>query len=77
MASFRGFVFPKKFKEENPDRWELFLKAYETAYHSEGHMKDSDKIGQTPIMHWLGPEESEKLAKATHLIVEEYAHYFE
>ncbi len=77
MASFRGFVFPKKFKEDYPDRWKLFVEAYEAAYHTEGHMEDSDKIGQTPIMHWVGPEEAEKLAKATHPIVEEYAHYFD
>jgi len=76
MASFRGFVFPKKFKEDYPDRWETFVKAYEKAYHSEGHMADSDKIGQTPIMHWIGPEESERMAKGTHLIVEKYSHYF-
>lgn len=77
MASFRGFVFPKKFKEDYPNRWELFVEAYEEAYHTEGHMEDSDRIGQTPIMHWVGPEEAERLAKATHPIVEKYAHYFE
>lgn len=77
MASFRGFLFPKKFKEEFPDRWEIFLKAYEKAYHSEGHMETSDKIGQTPIMHWIGPEESGKLSKEANKIVEKYYHYFE
>lgn len=76
MASFRGFVFPKAFKEMYPDRWELLIQAYKNAYYSEGHMKDSDKIGQTPIMHWIGPEEAEKLALKTHNIVKEYSKYF-
>lgn len=76
MATFRGLVFSKEFKEKYPERWNKFVEAYNKAYHSEGHMKDSDKIGQTPIMHWTGPEEAEKLAKQADKIVQEYAHYF-
>lgn len=77
MASFRGFVVPKKFKEDYPDRWDTLLEAYKKAYHSEGHMEASDKIGQTPIMHWTGPEEAEKLVADAHKIVVEYSKYFE
>jgi len=76
-ASIRGFAFPKKFREEYPDRWEVFLKAYVAAYNNEGHWQDSEKVGQTSVMlELMGPEEAEKLVKSTQLIVEEYSHYF-
>lgn len=77
MASFRGLVINNEFKERYPQRWDRLIEAYYNAYHSEGHMKASDEIGQLPIMFWIGPEEAEKLARSAHEIVGQWTHLFD
>ena len=76
LASFRGILVPSKFKDDYPERFKAFVDACEKAYHLEGHLADAEKTGQSPIMYWIGPEESEKLSAGADDIVAQYAHYF-
>jgi tripartite-type tricarboxylate transporter receptor subunit TctC len=76
LASLRGVLVSRKFKDDYPERFQKFVEAYKKAYHSEGHMADAKKTGQTPIMYWIGPDESEKLSAVADKVVAEYARYF-
>ena len=76
LASVRGVLVSRKFKENYPERFEKFVEAYKRAFHSAEHMADAEKTGQTPIMLWTGPEEAEKLATSTAESVAAFAHYF-
>jgi tripartite-type tricarboxylate transporter receptor subunit TctC len=74
--SFRGVAVSRQFKENHPERFQILVEAYYRAYHSAEHMADSERTGQTPIMHWTGPEEAERLAAGANQIIAAFAHYF-
>lgn len=76
LVNFRGVLVSRKFKNDYPERFEKLLEAYKRAYHSEGHTADAKKSGQAAIMHWLGPEESERLSARANEIVAKYSKYF-
>jgi len=76
LASYRALVIQKEFKEQYPKRWEKLVQAYKVAYYSEGHMAQSEKIGQLPVMFWVGPEESDRIAAKIHEVIKGYAHLF-
>jgi len=77
MASFRAIVFPEEFKENFPERWEIFYNAYKEAYNSPGYRETCDKTGQTSVLSWTGPEEAEKLAKQTDIVISTYSDLLE
>lgn len=76
LVNFRGILVSRKFKDDHPERFEKLVEAYKKAYHSEEHMADAERTGQVAIMHWLGPEESDKLSAQANEVVARYAEYF-
>jgi len=76
LASVRGVVVSRQFKENHPERFQMLVDAYYRAFHSEEHMADSERIGQVPIMLWTGPEEAERLSAGAVELVTNFAHYF-
>ncbi|MGI6783083.1 MAG: tripartite tricarboxylate transporter substrate binding protein [Aminivibrio sp.] len=76
LVNFRGILVSRKFKDEHPERFAKLLEGYKKAYYSEEHMADAERTGQTAIMHWLGPDESDKLSSKANEIVARYAEYF-
>lgn len=76
LASYRTYAFPAEFKENYPERFDKFLAAYEKAFHSEGHMAEAENVGETEVMCWIGPEETEKYVEIGNALVEEFAHYY-
>ena len=76
LASVRGVVVSRKFKDAYPERFNKLVEGYKKAYHSEAHMADCKKIGQIPIMFWTGPEEGDKMSAEADKIIAEFAKYF-
>ena len=76
LASVRGVLFSRQFKENHPDRFQIFLDAYYRAFHSAEHMVDAERTGQIPIMLWTGPEEAERITSGTAESVAPFAHLF-
>lgn len=76
LASFRGVLVSRQFKENYPERFEKLVEAYRRAFYSEEHKADADRTGQTPVMRWTGPEEAERLSAGADEIVAAFAHYF-
>ena len=76
LLNFRGVLVSRKFKDEQPERFEKLLEIYKKAYHSPEHMADAERTGQLAIMHWLGPDESDKLSAQANEVVARYAEYF-
>jgi len=76
LASNRGVVVSRRFKENHPERFQRLVEAYYRAFHSEEHMLDAERTGQIPILHWTGPDEADRLSAGTDEVVAAFAPYF-
>ena len=76
LASYRGFMVRREFKDKYPERFKKLLEALHKAYLTKEFMAAADKIQQTPILWWSGPEEGDRLSKKVHVLTAKYKHLF-
>jgi tripartite-type tricarboxylate transporter receptor subunit TctC len=76
MASYRGFIVAKSFKEKYPERWEKLVETYSKAFDNSEHQKNLKDTGVLSISTKLDPEASDKLMMEVDTIIEAYKGYF-
>ena len=58
--SWRGLVAHATFKEKYPNRWKIFVDAYERAFHNPDHMAKIVELGMQEISNFQSPEATQE-----------------
>jgi len=74
LASYRGFMVASEFKEKHPEHFQKLLEAIRNAYNSPEIMKEFDKVGQTSILWFSGPEKANDISAKLFEVMTKYAY---
>ncbi len=72
VGDIRFFAFRKEFKDEHPDRFATFLKAYQAVLESSEYQEYTAKVGTAAETKFRGPEVSEELVRQSDAFVKQY-----
>ncbi|MDL2209671.1 tripartite tricarboxylate transporter substrate binding protein [Desulfovibrio sp. OttesenSCG-928-O18] len=72
LGSARFVAVHKEFKAKYPDRFNKLVETYKQAFENPEYVKLRENNGEDAVSSYRGPEESNKMNKALHALLEQY-----
>ena len=72
LGSARFVTVHREFKEKYPDRFNKLVETYKKAFEDPEYVKMREASGEAEVSFYRGPEESDKMNKALHALLEQY-----
>lgn len=72
LFSSRWFAFHGGFREEYPERWDIFMEAYTNVLESDEYKQYLEDSGEAEVTRFTGPDRAREMTYEVHEVMEQY-----